>query len=234
MLIQLTIVTVQIVFVGHHKNRLLESIKALREYPVSKIILAVGEQRSKGEEIARGVAREIESEVKAVWDVEVTEVDKKDTIKAASQLAQLINDQGEDVILNISGSLRTFSIAAYIAASVTGSRVISSIPRYDENDVEVGIEEVVEVPILPVHLPGREQMDIINALDGEKTLDELVFKLNSDIKKDSQEFKSERSRISHHISKLEDVGFVKRRKEGRNVKIVNTELGSIVSKMYVI
>jgi CRISPR-associated protein Csa3 len=37
-------VTVQIVFVGHHKERLLESIRALREYPVSKIILAVGQQ----------------------------------------------------------------------------------------------------------------------------------------------------------------------------------------------
>ncbi len=228
MLGQLTIVTVQIVFVGHHKNRLLESIRALREYPVSKVILAVGEQRSKGEEIARKVAQEIESEIKVVWDVETTEMDKKDTIKAASQLVQLINAQKEDVILNVSGSLRTFSIAAYIAASVTGSRVISSIPQYDENDVEVGIEEVVEVPILPVHLPGKEQMEIINAINGEKTLDELVFKLNPDIKKDTQEFKSERSRISHHIAKLEDVGFVKRRKEGRNVKIVNTELGAII------
>ncbi|MFO7966773.1 MAG: DUF6293 family protein [Archaeoglobaceae archaeon] len=226
--------TIQIVFVGHHKKRLMESIRALREYPVSKIILAVGEQRSRGEEIARKVAQEIEEEVKAVWDVEVTEVDKKDTIKAASQLVQLINAQKEDVILNVSGSLRTFSIAAYIAASVTESRMISSIPKYDENDEEVGIEEVVEVPILPVHLPGKEQMDIINAIDGEKTLDELVFKLNPDIKKDSQEFKSERSRISHHIAKLEDVGFVRRRKEGRNVKIVNTELGRIVSKMYVV
>ncbi|MFW5935849.1 MAG: DUF6293 family protein [Candidatus Hadarchaeota archaeon] len=220
--------TVQIVFVGHHKKRLLESIKALREYPVSKIILAVGEQRSRGEEIARRVAREIESEVKAVWDVEVAEVDKKDTIRAASQLVQLINSQEEDVILNVSGSLRTFSIAAYIAASVTGSRVISSIPQYDENDVEVGIEEIVEIPILPVNLPGKEQMEIINALDGERTLDELVFKLNPGMKKDSQEFKSERSRISHHIARLEDVGFVKRRKEGRNVKIKVTDLGEIL------
>lgn len=228
MLKRFSIVTVQIVFVGHHKNRLLESIKALREYPVSKIILAVGEQRSRGEEIARRVAREIESEVKAVWDVEVAEVDKKDTIRAASQLVQLINSQKEDVILNVSGSLRTFSIAAYIAASVTGSRVISSIPQYDENDVEVGIEEIVEIPILPVNLPGKEQMEIINALDGERTLDELVFKLNPGMKKDSQEFKSERSRISHHIARLEDVGFVKRRKEGRNVKIKVTDLGEIL------
>lgn len=228
MLKRFSIVTVQIVFVGHHKKRLLESIKALREYPVSKIILAVGEQRSRGEEIARRVAREIESEVKAVWDVEVAEVDKKDTIRAASQLVQLINSQEEDVILNVSGSLRTFSIAAYIAASVTGSRVISSIPQYDENDVEVGIEEIVEIPILPVNLPGKEQMEIINALDGERTLDELVFKLNPGMKKDSQEFKSERSRISHHIARLEDVGFVKRRKEGRNVKIKVTDLGEIL------
>lgn len=222
----------QIVFVGHHKERLLESIRALREHPVRKVVLAVGQQESSGERKARKIAEELAEELKTVWDVEIVEVDKKDVMRAASQLVSLIRREGEggEVILNISGSLRTFAVAAYIAACVTGSRIITSIPRYDENDNEVGIEEIVEIPVLPVDFPGKEQLEIISVMDqGVESLDELVFKLNPDIKKGSKEFRSERSRLSHHIAKLEEAGFVRRKKVGRNVRIEPTGLGRIVA-----
>lgn len=220
----------QIVFVGHHKKRLLESIRALREYPVRKVVLAVGEQQSSGEKKARKIAEELAEELKTVWDIEIVEIDKKDVMRAASQLVSLIKREGENVILNISGSLRTFAVAAYIAACVTGSKIITSIPRYDENDNEVGIEEIVEIPILPVEFPGKEQLEIISAMDsGVESLDDLVFRLNSGIKKGSKEFRSERSRLSHHLAKLEAAGFIRRKKVGRNVKIEPTSLGKIVA-----
>ncbi|RLI78115.1 transcriptional regulator, partial [Archaeoglobales archaeon] len=63
----------QIVFVGHHKKRLLESIRALREYPVRKVVLAVGEQESSGEKKARKIAEELAEELKTVWDIEIVE-----------------------------------------------------------------------------------------------------------------------------------------------------------------
>jgi len=224
---------IQIVFVGHHKERLLESIRALREYPVSKVILAVGEQESTGERIARKIAEEMAEELSTVWDVEIVEIDKKNTIRAASQLVRIIEGEkkkGENVILNISGSLRTFSVAAYIAGCITSSKIISSIPKYNERDEEVGIEEIVEIPVLPIDFPGREQVEIITAIkDGVDSLDELVFRLNPDIRKDTQWFMSERSRISHHIAKLEAIGLVRRDKVGRNVKIEATGMGSIVA-----
>ena len=220
----------QIVFVGHHKTRLLESIRALREYPVRKIILAVGEQDSSGERKARKIAEELAKELKTVWDTEIVEIDKKNIIRATSQLVSLIKREGEDVILNVSGFLRTFAIAAYIAACITGSRIITSIPRYDENDNEVGVEEIIELPILPIDFPGKEQVEIISAINGGiNSLDELVFRLNPGIKKGSREFKSERSRLSHHISKLEKAGFVRREKVGRNVRIELTSLGRIIA-----
>ena len=221
----------QIVFVGHHKKRLLESIRALRVYPVHKVVLAVGQQESSGEKKARKIAEELAEELKTVWDVEIVEVDKKDVMRAASQLVSLIKRRGEgEVILNISGSLRTFAVAAYIAACVTGSKIITSIPRYDEDDNEVGIEEIVEIPLLPIDFPGKEQLEIISAMDsGVDSLDDLVFRLNPDIKKGSKEFRSERSRLSHHIAKLEGAGFVRRRKVGRNVRIEPTNLGRIVA-----
>jgi len=54
-----TIVITQLVFVGHHKERLLESIRALRELPVTKIILFVGEEELPGERRARETAEEM-------------------------------------------------------------------------------------------------------------------------------------------------------------------------------
>jgi len=227
-------VATQIVFVGHHKDRLIESIKALRMYPVSKVILVVGEQESSGERKARRIADEMVQELQTVWDVEIAEIDKKNVIRGASQLIRIIRaekENREETILNVSGSLRTFSIAAYIAACITSSKIISSIPQYDENDEEVGIEEIVEIPILPVDFPGREQFEIIeNIGDGLDSLDELVFILNPAIKKGTQEFMSERSRISHHIAKLERAGFVKRTKVGRNVRIEVTGLGDMLRR----
>ena len=224
----------QIVFVGHHKDRLIESIKALRMYPVSKVILVVGEQKSSGEKKARKIADEMVHELQTVWDTEIVEIDKKNVIRAASQLIRIIRaekENREEAILNVSGSLRTFSIAAYIAACITSSKIISSIPQYDENDEEVGIEEIVEIPILPVDFPGREQFELIeNIGDGVDSLDELVFILNPAIKKGTQEFMSERSRISHHIAKLERAGFVKRTKVGRNVRIEVTGLGDMLRR----
>jgi len=44
-----------LVFVGHHKERLLDSIRKADSYPVAKVILIVGEQQSSGEERSRNV-----------------------------------------------------------------------------------------------------------------------------------------------------------------------------------
>ncbi|MBE8540177.1 DUF6293 family protein [Geoglobus acetivorans] len=223
----------QITFIGHTRERIIESIRALRELPVTRIILAVGKPDTSGERKARRVAREIADELKTIFDVEIVEIDKKNIMNAVLELVEVAErerENGNEVVFNVSGSLRTFAIAAYIAASITNSRVFSSIPKYGENDEEEGIEEIVELPILPVSFPGKEQMEILKAIgDGVSSLDELVIKLNPEIDRGSREFQSERSRLSHHLSKLERAGFVKREKHGRNVKIMLTELGKAIT-----
>ncbi len=221
------------VFVGHHKERLIESIRALRELPTDKIILFVGEDGLPGEKKVRKLAEELKKELEVVWDVEIKKVDKKNAIRAALQLIEEINRERKDkrdVVINASGSLRTLAIAGYIAACVTNSRIFTSIPKYNENEEEIGIEEIVELPILPIDFPRREQMEILETVDGGvSSLDELVIKLNPSIDKRSKEFQSERSRLSHHLSKLEKAGFVRREKHGRNVKIMLTELGKAIT-----
>lgn len=222
-----------ITFVGHTKERITESIRALRELPVTRIILAAGKPDTSGERIARRTAEEVAEELKTIFDVEIVEIDKKNIMNAVLELVDLIErerDKGNDVVFNVSGSLRTFAITAYIAASITNSRVFSSIPRYDENEEEVGIEEMIEIPILPVEFPGKEQMEILDAIgDGVSSLDELIMRLNPDIERGTREFQSERSRLSHHLSKLEKAGFVRREKHGRQVRIELTELGKAIT-----
>lgn len=223
----------QFVFVGHHKERLLESIRALRTLPVEKIVLFVGDRDLPGEDKVRKVAEDLKKELKVIWDVEIAEIDKKNVIRAVTQLISAINcekREGKDVVINASGSLRTLAIAGYIAACVTRSRIFTSIPKYDEKGEEIGIEEIIEIPTLPIDFPSEELMEIVEAINGGvDSLDELVFRLNPNIKKGSEEFQKERSRISHHLSKLERLGLIKKAKLGRNVKIRLTPLGRFLA-----
>jgi CRISPR-associated protein Csa3 len=225
----------QVVFVGLHKERLVDSIRALREEPVGKIVLMVGEQELPAESKVRELAEELKRELETVYDVEIKKIDKKNTLKAAKQLVDLIKKErgnGNDVLLNASGSLRNVSIAAYIAACITNSRIITSIPKYDEKENEIGIEEILEVPRVPISFPGEEQMQIIHAINGGvDSLDELILRLNPGISKADERFMKERSRISHHLSKLEDMGFVIRKKVGRNVRIERTEIAEIITML---
>lgn len=64
----------QLVFVGHHGERVLESIRALRELPVSKIILFVGEEELPGEKKARETAEWLKRELEVIWDVEIERI----------------------------------------------------------------------------------------------------------------------------------------------------------------
>jgi len=222
-----------VVFVGLHRERLIDSIRALREEPVGKIILMVGEQELPAESKVKKLAEELKRGLETVYDVEIDKIDKKNTLRAAKQLVDLIKkerENGNDVLLNASGSLRNVSIAAYIAACVTKSRIITSISKYDEEENEIGIEEIIEIPLIPITLLPKEQMQIVQAIDGGvDSLDELILRLNPDINKTDEKFMKERSRISHHLSKLEDLGFVRRKKVGRNVRIERTAIAEIIT-----
>ncbi|MCP1714536.1 CRISPR-associated protein Csa3 [Methanocalculus alkaliphilus] len=230
--------TTHLVFVGHHKDRLIESISALREIPFSKLFLIIGEDDNlPGEQIVKKVANDIQTELNKLWDIEVRRIDKKSVLKASNQLLKIIQEEklkGNDVLLNASGSLRTLSVGAYIAACMTRSRMITSIPRYDDAGEEVGVEEIIEIPVIPVDYPGEEQRHIITLIgDGVDSLDSIIFMITPDIQKDSKQFRSERSRLSHHLSKLEEAGFIKKEKRGRNISIKLTELGKMLSEIVI-
>ena len=151
---------------------------------------------------------------------------------AACELTAIIRkeqEEGNTVVLNFSGSLRTFSIAGYISGCMTQSRAITVIPKYNDDDEEIGIESIIDLPILPVTPLRKEHVDIITAIgDGVSSLDELVFRLNPQLKKTSEEFPKERSRLSHHIKNFESMGLIVKEKSGKNVGIKLTTLGEML------
>ena len=248
--------TTALVFIGHTKERIIESIRSVRPYSVGKIILVVGEQESTGEQKARGIAEELTLDLATFFDVETIRIDKKDVMRAARQITDRIRKEqaaGNDVLLNMSGSLRTFSIAAYIAGCITGSKMITAIPLYNTDDEEIGIEDVIDLPSLPVNPLKDEQIRILAALGGDRSeppvtnsrkkkavasetksrsggvssLDELVHLLDPKIKKGSDAFATERSRLSHHLKNFEIMGLVTKTKSGKNVVVRLTGLGEM-------
>lgn len=211
----------------------MDSIRMLSGYPLGRIILVVGEQESSGEERSRILAEGMKRELEQSCEVEIVPVDKKDITRSSVQIVNLIRSEryhNNDVIINISGSLRTFAISGYIAGSIEGCKIITSIPEYNESGEETGVEEIVEIPTLPVCFLRDEQMKIVTAVeDGVNSLDELIIRLKPSIVKYSDDFYKERSRVSHHLKILEDTGFIVKKRNGRQINVTLSELGNMMS-----
>ena len=131
--------------------------------------------------------------------------------------------------------------------------MITAIPKYDKDDNEIGIEDIIDLPALPINTLREEQLRILAALGGDRSkppapssrkkkvvasktksgvggvasLDELVLLLDPTIKKGTDAFASERSRLSHHLKNFESMGLVTKTKSGKNVVVRLTGLGEM-------
>ena len=85
--------TTALVFIGHTKERIIESIRSVRPFSIDKIILVVGEQVSTGEQKARGIAEELTLDLATFFDVDTTRIDKKDVMRAAQQITAIIRNE---------------------------------------------------------------------------------------------------------------------------------------------
>lgn len=224
-----------VVFVGHHRERLMESIKGFRKYPVDRVILVLGDDDTTGERISRKVAAKVKADLSPVYSVSIVRVDKRNILNAASQVIDLVLKEqraASRCILNISGSLRTFAIAAYIAGCLTQSPMITSIPRYDEEDHEVGVEEIIELPTIPVQFPRKDQAELLEAIaKSNGSFEDLILKVSPQAKNAPDEMAKERSRLAHHLKKIEEMGFVTKEKAGKQVVFSLSPLGRIFAKV---
>ena len=214
----------------------MESIKHwVTEYPPSNFILVTGEPETTGEQKAQLIAEEMHKELATpIYNVSIQKINKIDIAQAVRQLVAILNTEkglkGNN-LLNISGSLRTFSVVGYIVACLTQSKLVSVIPKYDESGNEIAIEKHIEIPILPFLPPGEEHLKILSAIGpGIESLEQLVFLLCPHCKKNTQKYNSERARISYYVDLLEKTGHLIRVKQGKTVHIHLTDLGKIYIK----
>lgn len=225
---------IQLVFVGHHDQRLLDTIRMVKD-SFDKIILVKGEDASiEGETKCWETTAILEKKLAPIWKVEVIRVNKIDVLKATQQILGVVEQarvSGDQVVINGSGSMRTLTIAGYVASCLTGSRYFTALPKYNPEGIEIGAESLISVPLLPISFPSAEQLALMEMIgEGVEMLDDLVIRIKEGISKGGDGFNNERSRISHHLSNLEKAGYVTREKRGRNVKIILTSFGSMLLK----
>lgn len=228
--------TTHVVFVGPERDFLMGSISLLREVGFSRIVLVTGnDPKFSGEALVQKTTKSLSRDLGIFWPVTIVEVNKSSVMDAANQILSIINAErtlGNDVLLNVAGALQPLSMSAYIAASMSRARVVSALPHYNDEGAIIGATETVEIPVLPIGYPGAEQQLLISSIgDGVESLDSLIWLMFPDIDKNSKRFRSERSRLSHHLSKLEAGGFIVKTKYGRNIAIHLTCLGQMFAQV---
>ncbi|MDR3102136.1 MAG: DUF6293 family protein [Methanocalculaceae archaeon] len=228
--------TTHVVFVGPERDFLMGSISLLRDVGFSRIVLVTGNApKFSGEALVQKTSKALARDLGIFWPVTIMEVNKSSVMDAANQILSIINAErtlGNEVLLNVAGALQPLSMSAYIAASMSRAKVVSALPAYSDEGAITGATEIVEIPVLPIGYPGVEQQLLISRIgDGVKSLDSLIYLMFPDIDKNSKRFRSERSRLSHHLSKLEVGGFIVKTKYGRNIAIHLTCLGGMFAQV---
>lgn len=228
--------TTHVVFVGPQRDFLMGSISLLREVGFSRIVLVTGNvPKFSGEALVQKTTKALARDLGIFWPVTVVEVNKSSVMDAANQIPSIINAErtlGNEVLLNVAGALQPLSMSAYIAASMSRARIVSALPHYNDEGAIVGATEIVEIPVLPIGYPGADQQLLISRIgDGVESLDSLIYLMFPDIDKNSKRFRSEKNRLSHHLSKLEPGGFIVKTKYGRNIAIHLTCLGQMFAQV---
>jgi CRISPR-associated protein Csa3 len=225
--------TVHIIPVGFSKEKLIDS---LRRYPFQKVYLLIGKNESlEGEGEARKTAREMKRDLQGVAEVKVLQVDKEDVFEAVKELIRIVKDEkarGNEVMINVSGSMRTLGIACYLAASLTGAKIYAGISKYGMGkEKPVGVEKVIEIPLFPAMKLSKEKEDVLRVLyknGGEVgSLEDIIAELKSWLKPGTKEYRAERSRVSYLVNGLKEDGLVEAEKSGKVLRVRLSKLGEI-------
>ena len=113
---------------------------------------------------------------------------------------------------------------------MTGAELYVALPTYEDGKIS-GIQRVLDIPAFPLKEVGSEELAILHFLTEHgpmDSVDDLIQGVNG-IEKNTPGFKKERARMSYHIKKLREGGFIDTRKEGKNLKISLTPLGELYS-----
>ncbi|ADC65666.1 conserved hypothetical protein [Ferroglobus placidus DSM 10642] len=217
---------VHVVFVGSDAEKVMESIKA-SGYPIHKAYLVYYAD-------VKSVAEKLKEILKVLIDVEMVEVNQYEVFESMLKVLEAIRDDlkaGNEVYINITEAPKTLTIAAYIAAQVSGSKIYTAMPKYEEGK-EVGIERVIEIPVPPMKKVSEDKLEILKVIEangGEVESINKLIELLEGRTTDHKKYMAQRARMSYHLRGLEEDGLVETKRVGKNVKISLTVLGKAVN-----
>ncbi len=217
---------VHVVFVGGDAEKVMESIKA-SGYPIHKAYLVYYTD-------VKSVAEKLKDVLKVLIDVEMIEVNQYEVFESMLKVLEAIREDlkaGNDVYINITEAPKTLTISAYIAAQVSGSKLYTAMPKYEEGK-EVGIERVIEIPVPPMKKVSEDKLEILKVIEangGEVESINKLIELLEGRTTDHKKYMAQRARMSYHLRGLEEDGLVETKRVGKNVKISLTVLGKAVN-----
>jgi len=217
---------VHLIPIGTGKNRLLESLKKCG-HPFHKVYLII--TKSSEDEYKR-IADQIENSLRAIAEVERIYVDAVNIYAIVIELIKITRNEmkeGNIVLINVSDCPGTVSLACYIAAQLSKSKLYIGLPEYRNNE-EIGVKEVMELVFPPLKRISNDKLTIIKIIkengNSVDSINKLIELIEGKIK-DAKKYMAQRARMSYHLKKLEDDGLIRMIREGKNVKIILTELG---------
>ncbi len=221
---------VYIMPVNPEKEILLESIKKI-DHPIQKVYLLLGKDDNESQK----AAEEIEKTLNVLIEVEKTYIDENDVYSAVLEILKIVKreiSEGNEVIVNATGSTKTVCIACYIASQLSKSKFYMMMQKVENGKV---VNEIVELLIPPLKKIGEDKVTIIKIISEEggevESINKLIELLEGKTK-DQKEYMAQRARMSYHLKGLEEDGLVVMQREGKNVKIKLTELGKAYALMY--
>ena len=221
---------VYIMPVNPEKEILLESIKKI-DHPIQKVYLLLGKDDNESQK----AAEEIEKTLNVQIEVEKTYIDENDVYSAVLEILKIVKreiSEGNEVIVNATGSTKTVCIACYIASQLSRSKFYMMMQKVENGKV---VNEIVELLIPPLKKIGEDKVTIIKIISEEggevESINKLIELLEGKTK-DQKEYMAQRARMSYHLKGLEEDGLVVMQREGKNVKIKLTELGKAYALMY--
>jgi DNA-binding transcriptional ArsR family regulator len=214
--------------VGFSSDKLIASLK---QFPVHKILILT-HQCDENNQKVQSTVKDIREAFKG-FEIQDRIVDRENVLDSSLQMLGIIEEEvrGRNTVkINISGGLRNIGISAYIVSLVSDVPIYTDIP--DSTDDEVyHLKGILDIPLFPIKELPKEQISILEELeDGVKSVDVLISKLKPGLEKGTADFGNERSRLSHHIKKLKNWGFIVTEKRSKNLIIQKSKFGEIFLK----